>query len=258
MSKILTFGGYALTVGSNAVAASALNPYTPLPPLTGRAIRVKLNPGEVPEPSPEGASATRVSESENIWDITYNSDDWDYLLTSNQEIVSVLDANTTGVTSMNYMFAGCSDLKTVPLFNTSNVTGMGGMFEECVKLTAVPAYNTSAVKNMAGTFHECWAVSSLPNFNVANVEENGYMCCGMRSLSALPDLSFTNKLTYAYAAFAYTQQAQGGIYNMYTKLAALSPVPVHSGTFFHCGDNTQTGSAELARIPNAWKSDPWA
>ena len=29
MSKILTFGGYALTVGNNAVAASALNPYTP-------------------------------------------------------------------------------------------------------------------------------------------------------------------------------------------------------------------------------------
>lgn len=29
MSKILTFGGYALTVGNNAVAASAVNPYVP-------------------------------------------------------------------------------------------------------------------------------------------------------------------------------------------------------------------------------------
>ena len=29
MNKILTFGGYALTVGNHAVAASAVNPYTP-------------------------------------------------------------------------------------------------------------------------------------------------------------------------------------------------------------------------------------
>ena len=226
----------------------------PIPPVSTFTLRMQYKPGTSPSPYYEGATVTQVTASPNVWDVTYNNTDWSYLMHGDTNLIAVLDANTTGVISMASLFDGCTDLETIVLFDTSSVTAMDNMFLDCHSLTSVPLFNTSSVTSMWGMFHECWAITSLPSFNVSNVGSIGYICCGMRSLTALPNWNFTGVFN-CECAFAYTQQAQSGITTMYNRLKNTADNYV--GTFFHCGDNTTAGAAELAQIPSSWKSNPW-
>ena len=105
--------------------------------------------------------------------------------------------NTSKVTNMGFMFAGCTALKRLDLstFDTSNVTSMNNMFVECSSLTNldVSNFNTSSVTDMSYMFYNCSSLTNLDlsGFNTSNVTNMKSMFYGCSSLSSL-DISRFN------------------------------------------------------------------
>lgn len=134
-----------------------VDPYNPLglPPYT---IRLLYNDGATPNFTM--GTGVQVSQSPNIWDLTYNNTVWEWLLEEEYDLLEVLGANTSGVTNMSYMFIHCDSLTTAPLFDTSSVTNMSRMFVHCSSLTSVPLFNTSSVTDMSQMFTDCISVET--------------------------------------------------------------------------------------------------
>lgn len=130
--------------------------YNPLG-LPDKTIRCKFTSGYTPT---MGNFQTLVDADENVWDITNNTDDWANLFAYNYDLVEVIGANTTSVTTMNNMFRENVGLTSVSLFDTSAVTDMEGMLRGAIRLTSVPLFDTSSVTNVDFMFAECAAVTS--------------------------------------------------------------------------------------------------
>ena len=85
--------------------------------------------------------------------------DWFYGMTNLQSITGMSYLNTSEVTDMSYMFAGCEKLTSVDVshFNTSKVIYMGRMFDLCTRLTSLDlsSFNTSHVAEMRSMFSNC-------------------------------------------------------------------------------------------------------
>ena len=220
----------AFYVGSTAASAvyygsTQLWPSAPpAPVLPSKTIRCKFATGYTPT---MGDSRTLVDSSENIWDIYKSGDDWGTLFYNNTSLVSVIAANTTGVTNMGTMFCK-TNLTTVPLFDTSSVTNMYDMFNNCTSLTTVPLFDTSSVTNMGQMFYGCTSLTTVPLFDTSSVTNMGQM--------------FRNCMAVESGALALYQQAS----------TQTTPPQYHTLTFKNCGANTIPGDAELAQIPSSW------
>ena len=104
-------------------------PVDPLNPLglPANTVRVKY----ISDFTPRGEiDFTLVDAENNIWDITNNyayQGIWDSLFKHNYtggvNLIEVLGANTTNVTSMNQMFSGCTNLTSVSLPKLTTLTG---------------------------------------------------------------------------------------------------------------------------------------
>ena len=200
---------------------SALAWYVPsaLPAFT---MRLLYTPGVVPISSTNGMSFTRVSTEPNIWDMTYLTNSWwnpfdTARCSEGIHVIAVLEANTTGVTSMPdlfytthnlrsvswfdtssvtdmyAMFRGCRYIKEVPLFDTHNVTNMDEMFRECESLETVPLFDTSNVgtrplipDSMSEMFYGCTHLTSVPLFDTSNVQSMNNMFSGCVNLTEIP------------------------------------------------------------------------
>ena len=108
--------------------------------------------------------------------------------------LSALD--TSEVTNMVFMFAGCSSLTSLDLsnFDTSKVTSMISMFDICSGLTSldVSNFDTSEVTNMSYMFSDCSSLTSLDlsNFDTSNVTAMEGMFMGCSNLTSLDLSSF--------------------------------------------------------------------
>ena len=120
------------------------------------------------------------------------------------ETISGLEyLNTANVEFMDYMFNGCSALKSLDLtnFNTAKVTNMGNMFNGCSALTSLDLtnFNTANVEFMGNMFNGCSALTSLDltNFNTAKVTNMSNMFKGCSALTSLDLTNFnTANVTY--------------------------------------------------------------
>ena len=108
------------------------------------------------------------------------------------ETISGLEyLNTANVEFMDYMFYGCSALKSLDLtnFNTAKVKEMGNMFNGCSALTSLDLtnFNTAKVEFMDYMFHGCSALTSLDltNFNTAKVTYMNNMFEGCSALTTI-------------------------------------------------------------------------
>lgn len=202
-----------------------VDPYNPLG-LPSYTIRLKYTDGVTPTFSK--GTGVQVSSSPNVWDLTFVNNDWTDLL-YNSDVTEVLGANTTGVTNMRSMFAGCFSLLTVPLFNTSNVTNMTGMFFVNTSLQTLPLFDTSKVTQMANMCYQCNSLKSIPLFNTSQVLNM--------------EFAFSGCILVETGALALYQQA-----------SSQTNIPEqHYRTFHDCGAITITGAAELSQIPSDWK-----
>lgn len=136
----------------------------PLNPLNlpAKTIRVQYNLGITPSFQSEipPTRLVQVSVNPNIWDVTWNTNDWRYRFYRDANILKVLGANTTGVTSMGSMFFECTSLNYVALFDTSKVTDMNYFLAFCFYLKEIPLFNTDKVTSVNSTFQGCWKVET--------------------------------------------------------------------------------------------------
>ena len=118
------------------------------------------------------------------------------------EIRGLDNLNTSEVTDMSRMFAGCSALRSLDVssFDTSQVTDMSRMFDTCRSLTSLDLSNfdTSKVTEMKKMFFRCRSLTSLDltSFDTSKVTGMGWMFFGCGSLTTLDLSRFdTSKVT---------------------------------------------------------------
>ena len=145
----------SLYLGSTKIGEAYLGSvkvYGSQPVLPAHTIRCKFRTGFTPS---MGDTQTLVDADENIWDIYKSSTDWNSLF-ANRDLVSVIAANTTGVTNMYYMFHTCRELTAVPLFDTSSVTDMDLMFFGCtnVQSGALALYQQASSQTNPPIYHD--------------------------------------------------------------------------------------------------------
>lgn len=227
-----------------------IDPYNPLD-LPLNTIRCKFKSGHTP--TYRGDTQTLVDSTNNVWDIYKQSNNWESLFGNSVELLEVLGANTTNVTTMRGIFYNCSSLSNITLFDTSNVTYMRDMFYECKSLTTVPLFNTSKVLLMDAMFFNCKSLASVPLFDTSNVINMGTMFGNCKALTAIPlfDTSKVIDMSYMFAGCTNVQSGSLALYQQASTQA--NPPTYHSEAFSDCGINTQTGSSELAQIPSDWK-----
>lgn len=64
----------------------------------------------------------------------------------------------------------------------------------------------------------------------------------------------TSSLVNVNSMFYECTNVEGGILDLYNQMSTQTNPPIyHVGTFYECGVNTQTGTAELAQVPSDWK-----
>ena len=111
------------------------------------------------------------------------------------EIKGIKNLNTSEVRYMSYMFAGCSNLKSVDLtyMNLQKVEDMSYMFYYCLALKTVylKGLNTYNVKYMNSMFEFCTSLgyldlSSFNTQNVQNVQKMFFQCSSLKAIYASP------------------------------------------------------------------------
>lgn len=131
--------------------------------------------------------------------------------------------------SFAYLLAGSSNVVEVLGANTTGITDMRGMFGGFSSLRTVSLFDTSNVTNMEGMFYTCASLTNIPLFD-------------------------TSKVTNMKSMFYKCSSVQSGALALYQQASTQTTIPQHSGTFYNCGSDTQTGAAELAQIPSDWKN----
>lgn len=218
---MIFINGGAFKIGNDFIT-NVLNNH--LPNFT---IRLLYRDGVTPTFSK--GTATQVSQSPNLWDLTYNNTNWAALLANHSDLLEVLGANTTGVTNMSFLLYNCQNLYKVSLFDTSSVTTTEKMFTFCFSLTTIPLFDTSKVINAEQMFYLCYNLISIPLFN-------------------------TSRMTNMEDMFCTCLYVESGALALYQQVSSqANPPSNHDGTFYDCGRDTETGAAELAQIPNDWK-----
>lgn len=199
----IMFNGVEATLYHNGIKIwpEGPDPYNPLnlPPNT---VRVRTNNGAVPYKSSNDPAtyetATLVEGTSDVYDVYKSGTDFYRFLLQSYNVIEVLGANTTGVTNMSHMFAGCHSLTSVSLFDTSSVQSMLGMFDRCTALTAVPLFNTYSVTNMANMFYSCANVETgaLALYRKASTQANppsnhakAFSDCGANTTTGAAELA---------------------------------------------------------------------
>jgi hypothetical protein len=126
------------------------------------------------------------------------------------------------------MFWEASAVTGVPLFDTSKGVDMD-WFLAGTSITECPLFDTSSATGLDSFIGSCFELQYVPDLDVSSCLDADYICVGD-----------TNVVS--------------GALNLYNKLAALDPLPSHEQAFTNCGKDTVTGAAELAQIPDSWKS----
>ena len=135
------------------------------------------------------------------------------------ESLDLINFNTAVVKSMTYMFYNCSTLTSLNLsnFNTAKVTDMSSMFEGCTKLASLDLsnFNTEKVMYMSNMFYNCSALTSLDlrKFNTAKVTEMNnmfYNCSALTTIFA-SDKFVTDLVTSSVDMFSGCKNLIGAI-----------------------------------------------
>ena len=133
--------------------------------------------------------------------------------------LDVSNFNTAEVKSMTYMFNKCSTLTSLNLsnFNTAKVTDMSSMFEDCTMLASLDLsnFNTEKVMYMSNMFYNCSALTSLDlrKFNTAKVTEMSnmfYNCSALTTIFA-SDKFVTDLVTKSTDMFSGCKNLIGAI-----------------------------------------------
>jgi len=112
-----------------------------------------------------------------------------------ESISGIENLNTSEVTTMAQMFAGCSSLEDIELshFNTGKLVNMDRMFWKCGSLTSLDLsnLNTSKVENMSWLFGYCNGLESIDMTGMNTSSVTNMMCMFFNCVS-LTELDLTS------------------------------------------------------------------
>ena len=186
-----------------------------------------------PDPNNNPCSITSVTFSPTFSSVRPTTTfSWFDMFGQLETITGLKYLNTSEVTDMSNMFAGCSNLQSIDLshfatskvekmyamfwrcgvtnldvstFDTSNVTDMGFMFCLCGYLEDIDVsnFNTSKVTNMENMFSSCsFKNLDLRNFDTSNVQNMYFMFADCFHLESIDVSSFnTTNVENFYAMF---------------------------------------------------------
>ena len=135
------------------------------------------------------------------------------------DIKGIENLNTEKVTSMIYMFEGCTKLESLDVsnFNTAEVKSMTYMFNKCSTLTSLnlSKFNTAKVTDMSSMFEDCTKLASLDlsNFNTEKVmymSNMFYNCSALTTIFA-SDKFVTDLVTSSFDMFSGCKNLIGAI-----------------------------------------------
>lgn len=246
--------------------------------LTANTIRIKYAQGETPT---AGDTQTLVDADENIWDIYKSSNSWNEIFFNDANLLEVLSANITSITSMSAAFCGCTNLSKVCSLNLPNNKSGSQMFKDCTSLTAISKIKTDPITTASYMFSGCTSLVSvgmikagynlsstphmfdgctalvkanLSSFTLYSVTDATAMFKNCHSLTKIPSLSFNlSYLKYIDNLFQNCYSVSSGALSLYERLSQSTIIITHFSVFENCGRDTQTGAAELAQIPDDWK-----
>ena len=123
-----------------------------------------------------------------------------------QYIYSESEKKFKELTSIDYLFAGCTDLEIIPEIPTS-VTSMNGTFSSCTSLEEVPNI-PNGVTEISFLFYKCTKLSKAPEIpnSVINMYATFSECT---SLSKAPEIP--NSVTVMVATFRYCPNLTGDL-----------------------------------------------
>lgn len=303
MAVWLTYNGKGLTYGTCALGVSGQDPYNPLnlPPYTAR---IECEAGWTP--TFNNTSKTQVSVSPNVWDITYENTNWNMLFSgwldlNKRKIIRVLGANTENVIRMDRLFDNQPNLVEVKLFDTSNCWTVEYAFANCSSLTSIPDFNYSSViaidymlshtaltsfnganfpecTQATGVFSGSTALASVGPLVLPKAKYISSMFGGCTALVVAPSITFgevginasglfngctalrqvplydTSGMSQVDYMFDGCTSVESGALALYQQMSTQATVPYpHQYCFRNCGSGNTAGSAELAQIPSDWK-----
>ena len=141
--------------------------------------------------TPESKVITAVFDASFKNYLPQSTEFWFLNLKKLKKIEGLTNLNTSEVTTMRGMFAGCSRLTSLDLsnFKTEKVQNMREMFYGCSSLTSLDLsnFNAEKVQNMREMFYGCSSLTSLDlsNFNAENLQDMSEMFYGCSSLTSL-------------------------------------------------------------------------
>lgn len=246
----LNFGGTYLT--------DWVDPYNPLklPPYT-----VRLNFAAGTTPTFTSGTKTKVGQYsipgyatfQNVWDLTYENDNWYRVCMSQPKLNHILGGNLYGVTSLNGTFSYCTALYWGISLDTRTVTDMTKTFEQSINLYEVPLMRTSNVTSTQSMFNWCGKLTSCPLFDMSNNETFTDMFMSCSSLTSIPQFNML-AATATNNMFNNCSGVRTGIVSLYGQCSALPNLQwTHSQMFYNCGVGNSSGQAELDQIPSDWK-----
>lgn len=158
----------------------------------------------------------------------------------------------SGVKSLLDFAADCWAITTVPLYSTSNVTSFRETFNGCRNLVTVPAFDYSKVTQINDCFRYCRSITTLPQINSGVCLDFSMAFAECESLETLPSIDTTSAVDVG-AMFEGCRNVTSGSLALYNQLSGQAfPPTKHAFCFRYCGENTVTGAAELAKIPQDW------
>ncbi len=121
--------------------------------------------------NPAWIDGDAVNATKVVFDESFNSvtpkrcSDWFYNFTALESIVNLKFLDTSEVTSMSYMFFGCSSLTSLDLsnFDNSSLGYMKRMFEGCTSLTSLDLSNfkPTCILDMSFMFANCTSLTTI-------------------------------------------------------------------------------------------------
>lgn len=105
--------------------------------------------------------------------------------------VDLGDLDTSGFTTMQQMFNGCTNLSSLNVkgWDTSNVTNMNATFQACMNLTSLDlsGWNTASVTDMGAMFNLCRNLGSvyMPDFDTTSLTTATSMFSSCNALAVI-------------------------------------------------------------------------
>lgn len=226
-----------------------------------------------------GHTWTKVLDSDyNDWDYTRENANWDDefngIFTNGNNMVDIIAAgDMSGVTSMKntkYLSgkvdggtfgsgsknSSCS-IRSICTFDSSNITSMDGLCFHCTHMKKAPELDYSGVTSFWSAFDSCTGLAYVNRMDFSSATSLRALFANC-SLKQLPDMStVTSRLNLCQYAFQGNVNCgingNPGILDAYNYLLAANP-GTKNACFSHTGENTTAGRAELAQVPNNWKT----